>query len=171
MRTLMISVMTLVAAIAQGQQVEGVPPGLPTSPKAAVALNEILKATPVMPVGPDQLLQIYERQMTDISRQLGSALTEVLESVRNGDLDPDVADFISKQTYDVAMMRYELLSVLHADLAKKIADSDGSAAADATADGPIGDAKGLHSAKSESLRQRRTRPVRIVTPLATSKNQ
>jgi hypothetical protein len=158
----MMFVMIFVAALGFGQDSKDVRPGVPVLPSDSTVLTDILNAPPVMPVGPEQLLQDYERQMTAISRQLEGALSEVLDGVQSGELDPDAADYISVQSYHAAMMRYELLSVLHADLAKKIADAAEQADADAedqhAFDPSPSAAAALRRARAPSVQIRATMP-------------
>lgn len=122
--TTMFAVIFL-AAVAYGQQVAGVPPGVSPSPSDADLITELLNAPQVMPFGPYDLLQQYESQMTAISQGFGEELLQVLVAVQNGELNPDMADYISEHNYQIAMMQFQLLSVLHADLAKSIADAEG----------------------------------------------
>jgi hypothetical protein len=115
---------TLMVALAHGQQVAGVPPGVSPSPSDSTPLNDILSMPQVMPLGPYDLLQGYESQMAEISNNLGEELLQVLIAVQNGELDPDMADYISEHNYEVAIMQFRLLTVFHAVLAKSIADAE-----------------------------------------------
>jgi hypothetical protein len=121
--TTMFAVMFM-AAIAYGQQVVGVPPGVSPSPSDYGLLSDVLNVPEAMPLGPHDLLQQYESQMAAISNDLGAELLQVLAAVQTGELDPDMADYISEHSYEIAVMQFQLLGVLHADLAKSIADAE-----------------------------------------------
>jgi hypothetical protein len=112
------------ATIAYGQQVAGVPSGVSQSPNDSVLLNDVLNVPSVTPLGPYDLLQQYDSQMMAISQHLGEELLQVLVEVQNDGLDPDTADYVSEHNYELAMMQFQLLSVLHADLAKSIANAE-----------------------------------------------
>jgi len=121
--TTMFAVMFM-AAMAYGQQVVGVPPSISPSRSDSGILSDVLNVPEAMPLGPYDLLQQYECQMTAISNDLGEELLQVLAAVQTGELDPDMADYISEHSYEIAVMQFQLLSVLHADLAKSIADAE-----------------------------------------------
>jgi hypothetical protein len=116
--------LTLMSAIAYGQQVTGVPLGASPSPSNSGLLSDVLNVPEAMPLGPRDLLQQYESQMAAISNDLGEELSQVLAAVQTGELDPDMADYISEHNYEIAMMQFQLLSVLHGDLTKSIADEE-----------------------------------------------
>lgn len=141
----------LISATAYGQQVTGVPPGVSPS-QSDSTLNDVLNLPQAMPLGPYDLLQEYESQMAAISDNLGEELLKVLVAVQNGELEPDMADYISEHNYELAMMQFRLLTVLHADLAKSITNAgnnpgDRKPANDAL---PPGSSTALRRAKAQT---------------------
>ena len=117
-------VMIFLAAVAYGQQIADVPPIAPPAPGDDNLITDVLNAPHVMPLGPYDLLQQYENQMAAISQEFGEELLQVLAEVQNDELDPDMANYISEHNYESAMMQFQLLSILHADLAKSIANAE-----------------------------------------------
>jgi hypothetical protein len=119
----MMFVMVLAAGMAHGQEVTDSAPAVRLSPTRSPIVSEILDVPPEVPVSPYDVLQNYESEMNAISGELDTELSVVLQAVENNDIDPADADYISEHRFQLAMMRYELLSVLHADLAKSIANA------------------------------------------------
>jgi hypothetical protein len=115
--------------VAQGQEVRTPAIRLSSSSTAVSSgdtaiLNEMVNAPVETPVGPYELLHSYESEMASISEQLDSELLQILAAVQKNQLDPEAGDYLSEHRFQVAMMRYHLLSVLHADLAKRIQDAE-----------------------------------------------
>ena len=116
----------ILAATLANAQTPTSPPKLVLPANNTAVLNVLSSEPQVTPIGPYDLLRSYEGAMSDISGRMTQELTEVSKAVDSGQLDPNSADYISEQCYELAIMQYELLSVLHADLAKSIADAQQS---------------------------------------------
>lgn len=120
-RLLIIVIAGMLATAAHGQQAaDPVITVTPSTKSDAAVIADILAVRPAIPVSPYELLRRYEQQMSFISNQLGSELYGVLQAVQSGEIDPDSGDYLSEQRYELAMKRYQLVAVLHANLAKRI---------------------------------------------------
>jgi hypothetical protein len=119
---IVVAAMLWVAAAHGEEKINPVPIAVPTTDNAVIA--EILNVRPVVPIGPYDLLRDYERQMNGISQQLGEELRAIMDAVQREDIAPAVGDYFSEHRFQLAMMKFQLLSVLHANLVKSIQDAE-----------------------------------------------
>jgi len=102
------------------------PPLLP-SPVAATrlatdeAISSLLVVQPEIPLGPGDVLKGYENGMTAIADRISAQLANISQAVRLGHITRDQADYLTQQTYQLAVMQYQVLSTLHDSLAHDMA--------------------------------------------------
>ena len=102
------------------------PPPLP-SPVAATRLtndeviSSLLAVQPEIPLGPADVLKGYENAMTAIAERISAQLANISQAVRLGNITRDQADYLTQETYQLAVMQYQVLSTLHDSLAHDMA--------------------------------------------------
>jgi len=135
LRLILVTVFSLavvpLAAMAQPSQhakTDGTlePPPLP-SPVAATRLtndeviSSLLAVQAEIPRGPGDVLKGYENAMTVIAERISAELANISAAVRLGHITRDQADYLTQQTYQLAVMQYQVLSTLHDSLAHDMA--------------------------------------------------
>jgi len=104
------------------------PPPLP-SPVAATRLTNdevilsLLAVQPEIPRGPGDVLRGYENAMTAIADRISAELANISQAVRLGHITRDQADYLTQETYQLAVMQYQVLSTLHDSLAHDMAQA------------------------------------------------
>jgi hypothetical protein len=100
-----------------------------SSPQIKVALDlsnlpdsvqSVLAMLPTAPRGPSDLLRGYEDDMQAVSARFVNELTVVSKAFAERQITRDQAEHLSEERYLVAMMQFELLSALHAQLEQEI---------------------------------------------------
>jgi hypothetical protein len=81
------------------------------------AVADVLAFTPEMPLGPVEILQQYEDQMTLISQTFSAEMALITQAVHQGQITRKQADYLMQQRFQIAMMQYEVLNGLHDALA------------------------------------------------------
>jgi hypothetical protein len=98
-------------------------------------ITPLLSVTPVMPLGPVDVLKGYENEMTSITQRMSSEMGNIAQAARTGQITREQAEFLIQQDYQVAMMQYQVLSALHETLERDI-DQVTTPAATATTSKP-----------------------------------
>ena len=83
-------------------------------------LRTVLAMPPTLPLGPADLLHGYEDDMRAISARFVNELAVVSKAFTERHMSRDQAEQLSEERYLVAMMQFELLSALHAQLEQEI---------------------------------------------------
>jgi len=104
------------------------PPPLPSPVAAARLTNDevissLLAIHPEIPVGPGDVLKGYENAMTAIAERISAELANISQAVRLGHITRDQADYLTQETYQLAVMQYQVLSTLHDSLAHDMAQA------------------------------------------------
>jgi len=96
-------------------------------PRIKVAINNLpeplrtgLAVPPALPLGPADLLHGYEDDMRAVSTRFVNELAVVSKAFTERQMTRDQAEQLSEERYLVAMMQFELLSTLHAQLEQEI---------------------------------------------------
>jgi hypothetical protein len=80
------------------------------------ALNRVLSEQPEIPLGPLDVLREYENEMTSISQTLSAVLANISNAVRNGEISRVQAEYLIRDNYQLAMMRYQVVGALYDSL-------------------------------------------------------
>jgi hypothetical protein len=113
----------------EAKTVVGLEPPPSPSPVAATALatdeviSSLLDVKPDIPLGPGDVLKGYENGMTAIAERISAQLASISQAVRLGHITRDRADYLTQETYQLAVMQYQVLSTLHDSLAHDMAQA------------------------------------------------
>lgn len=92
-------------------------------------ITPLLSVTPIMPLGPVDVLKGYENEMTSITQRMTSEMGGIAQAARAGQITREQAEFLIQQNYQIAMMQYQVLSALHETLERDIDQATTPAAA------------------------------------------
>jgi hypothetical protein len=79
-------------------------------------LNRVLSGQAEIPLGPLDVLREYENEMTSISQTLSAVLANISNAVRNGEISRVQAEYLIRENYQLAMMRYQVVGALYDSL-------------------------------------------------------
>jgi hypothetical protein len=96
------------------------PPVVKLMPSPATLPESVIAVTPAMPRGPNDVIQGYEAEMDAVSSRLTSELSSIAQAAERNQISSEQAEQISTQRYQVAMMQFQLLVALHANLEREI---------------------------------------------------
>jgi hypothetical protein len=96
------------------------PPLVNIKPSPATLPESVITVTPAMPRGPNDVIQAYEAEMEGVSSRLTGELASIAQAAERNQIGSEQAEQISKQRYQVAMMQFQLLVALHANLERDI---------------------------------------------------
>jgi hypothetical protein len=84
------------------------------------SVSSAIVARPTIPRGPNDLVRDYEAETEAVSRRLTSELASISQAAERSEITGEQAEQISKERYQVAIMRFQLLIALHAKLEREI---------------------------------------------------
>jgi hypothetical protein len=87
-----------------------------TRANAHAVISSLLAPRAEIPLGPLDVLKKYENGMTAIAERISSELSTISLAVRAGQITREQADYLTQETYERAMMQYEVLCTLHDSL-------------------------------------------------------
>ncbi len=90
------------------------------------SLRGLLTMSPVAPRGPSDVLRGYEDDMRAVSARFVNELAVISKTFTERQITRDEAEHISEERYLVAMMQFELLSALHAQLEQEVEREENS---------------------------------------------
>jgi hypothetical protein len=99
------------------------PPPIETISSAASlpeSFSDAIVARATIPRGPNDLVRDYEAEMEAVSRRLTGELASISQAAERSEITGEQAGQISKERYQVAIMQFQLLIVLHANLEGEI---------------------------------------------------
>ena len=122
---LILAILPLFVFVQNGFAAEGEAPTLHSvlakTPVGDISeIAPLLNVTPVMPLGPVDVLKGYENEMTSITQRMSSMMNGIAQAARTGQINREQAEFLIQQNYQVAMMQYQVLSALHETLERDI---------------------------------------------------
>lgn len=97
------------------------PPSINMMPSPAQLSDIVLGVKPVMPRGPKEIIEGYEGEMESVSGRFASELASISHAADENQMSGQQAEQISKERYQVAMMQFQLLIALRANLEREIA--------------------------------------------------
>jgi hypothetical protein len=93
----------------------------PASADDTQVLEDLLAITPMVPLGPLDLLRSYESEMASIAERLATELGAISNAVGAGQISREQGEHVTGERYRVAMMQFQLFSALHEMLEADIA--------------------------------------------------
>jgi len=107
---------TAAQAKERNTRVEAPPPekvliGTSTEPNAVLA--DLTEIKPEMPLGPQDVLKSYEIAMSLVAEKTSSDFSVIVQAQQGNQISREQAEYLLQQTYQVAMMQYQVLSSLH----------------------------------------------------------
>jgi DNA-binding MarR family transcriptional regulator len=96
------------------------PPVLKLMSSPATLPDSVIAIAPATPRGPNDLIQGYEAEMDAVSNRLASELSSIAQAAERNQINSDQAEQVSRQRYGVAMMQFQLLVALRANLEREI---------------------------------------------------
>ena len=76
-------------------------------------LSALFAGQAQLPLGPEDVLQEYEGEMTVISEKMSADLARVSQAVQSGEITRAEAEYLIQERYQTAMMQYQVLGALH----------------------------------------------------------
>ncbi len=92
-----------------------------TSVQSNPVLSDSLK--PEMPLGPQDILKSYEIAMSLVADKTSADLSVIVQAQRTNQITREQAEYLLQQSYQIAMMQYQVLSALHDVLKHDIDDA------------------------------------------------
>ena len=84
-----------------------------TSMQPDAALSDLIALKPKMPLGPQDILKSYELAMSMVADKTSADLSVIVQAQRANQITRDQAEYLLQQSYQLAMMQYQVLSALH----------------------------------------------------------
>jgi hypothetical protein len=96
------------------------PPEVNIMPGANQLPTTFLAVSPIMPRGPKDLIEGYEGEMQVVSGRFANELASISHAADENQMSGQQAEEISKERFQVAMMQFQLLVALRANLEREI---------------------------------------------------
>ncbi len=84
-----------------------------TSMQSNSAVSDLLTLKPEMPLGPQDILKSYEIAMSMVADRTSADLSVIVQAQQTNQITREQAEYLLQQSYQVAMMQYQVLSALH----------------------------------------------------------
>ena len=84
-----------------------------TSMESNPALPVLIALKPQMPLGPQDILKSYELAMSMVADKTSTDLSLIVQAQRTNQITREQAEYLLQQSYQMAMMQYQVLSALH----------------------------------------------------------
>jgi hypothetical protein len=86
-------------------------------------LSDVIARKPEMPLGPQDILKSYEIAMSLVADKTSADLSVIVQAQRTNQITREQAEYLLQQSYQTAMMQYQVLSALHDVLKHDIDDA------------------------------------------------
>ena len=106
------------------------PPEIKIMPSANQLPEIILAANPGMPLGPKDLMEGYEEEMNAVFGRFANELSSISHAADENQMSGQQAEETSKERFQVAMMQFQLLVALRANLEREIDRAEQTAQGD-----------------------------------------
>jgi hypothetical protein len=106
------------------------PPEIEIMPSANQLPESILAANPSIPLGPKDLIDGYEEEMNAVSGRFANELSSISHAADENQMSGQQAEETSKERFQVAMMQFQLLVALRANLEREIDRAEQTAQGD-----------------------------------------
>lgn len=99
-----------------------------TSMQFNAVLSDVNARKPEMPVGPQDVLKSYEIAMTLVMEKTSADFSVIVQAQQTNQISREQAEYLLLQSYQTAMMQYQVLSALHDVLKHDIDEAAGQQA-------------------------------------------
>src|SRR5208337_163584 len=99
-----------------------------TSVQSNPVLSDVVALKPEMPLGPQDILKSYEIAMSIVADKTSADLSVIVQAQQTNQITREQAEYLLQQSYQVAMMQYQVLSALHDVLKHDIDEAAGQQA-------------------------------------------
>jgi len=96
-----------------------------TSMQSNPVLSDLIALKPEMPLGPQDVLKSYEIAMSMVADKTSADLSVIVQAQQTNQITREQAEYLLQQSYQVAMMQYQVLSALHDVLKHDIDEAAG----------------------------------------------
>jgi hypothetical protein len=84
-----------------------------TSMQSNPVLLDLIALTPEMPLGPQDVLKSYEIGMNMVAEKTSAEFFVIVQAQQANQITRQQAEYLLQQSYQMAMMQYQVLSALH----------------------------------------------------------
>ena len=91
-----------------------------TSVQSDPVLSDLIALKPEMPLGPQDVLKSYEIAMSVLADKTSIDFFVIVQAEQKNQITRDQAEYLLRQSYQTAMMQYQVLSALHDVLKRDI---------------------------------------------------
>jgi len=107
-------------------QIERVLPG--TNMQSNAILSDVIARKPEMPLGPQDILKSYEIAMSLVVEKTSADFLVIVQTQQANQISREQAEYLLLQSYQMAMVQYQVLSALHDVLKHDIDEAAGQQA-------------------------------------------
>jgi hypothetical protein len=105
---------------------QGIPAG--TSMQSNPVLSDLIALEPEVPLGPQDILKSYEIAMSMVADKTSADFSAIVQVRQRNQITREQAEYLLLQSYQMAMMQYQVLSALHDVLKHDIDEAEGQQA-------------------------------------------
>ena len=99
-----------------------------TSMQSNPVLSDLIALKPEMPLGPQDILKSYEIAMSMVAEKTSADFSAIVQAQQTNQITREQAEYFLLQSYQMAMMQYQVLSALHDVLKHDIDEAAGQQA-------------------------------------------
>ena len=88
-------------------------------------LSDLIALKPEMPLGPQDVLKSYEIAMSMVTEKTSADFSVIVQAQQANQITREKAEYLLQQSYQMAMMQYQVLSALHDVLKHDIDETAG----------------------------------------------
>ena len=96
-----------------------------TSMQSNPVLSDLIALKPEMPLGPQDVLKSYEIAMSMVADKTSADFSVIVQAQQANQITREQAEYLLQQSYQMAMMQYQVLSALHDVLKHDIDEAAG----------------------------------------------
>jgi len=94
-----------------------------TSIQSNAVLSDLIALKPEMPLGPQDVLKSYEIAMSMLADKTSADFSVIVQAQQTNQITREQAEYLLQQSYQMAMMQYQVISSLHDVLKHDIDDA------------------------------------------------
>jgi hypothetical protein len=99
-----------------------------TSMPSNAVLTDVIAHKPEVPLGPQDILKSYEIAMSLVAEKTSADFSVIVQARQTNQITGEQAEYLLLQSYQVAMVQYQVLSALHDVLKHDIDEAAGQQA-------------------------------------------
>ena len=99
-----------------------------TSMQSNAVLSDLIAIKPEMPLGPQDVLKSYEIAMSMVADKISADFSVIVRAQQANQITREQAEYLLQQSYQMALMQYQVLSALHEVLKHDIDEAAGQQA-------------------------------------------